>query len=257
VAEKEISITVTNWEKYNSGRYGRTKGVGRPTKKPEPYWYFCFHHHFFSQSEIMRMTPEDITLWVFILCECSKKNSEKIQFTHDFVTKNTGINREIQISTYKKLHRFGWLTHNYAKINSELKCKLTGKGEERIGEDRRGELETPANAGTSGHQDFLNAWNENRGTLPKVIELSPKRMALIESRLKEEPDLNVWVQVIRRVASSPFCTGTNDRGWRANFEWLLRPGTRVKVLEGTYDEYNKNKIVVVTVNNKHEGFYDL
>jgi hypothetical protein len=41
---------------------------------------------------------------------------------------------------------------------------------------------------------------------------------------------------VKRIASSAFCTGTNDRGWRATPDWLLRPDTAAKVLEGKYDD---------------------
>lgn len=44
-----------------------------------------------------------------------------------------------------------------------------------------------------------------------------------------------WVSIVQRVAASAFCNGVNDRGWRANPDWLLRPGTSVKILEGAYD----------------------
>jgi hypothetical protein len=37
--------------------------------------------------------------------------------------------------------------------------------------------------------------------------------------------------------ASPFCRGeTGDRGWRASFDFLLKPDTATKVLEGKYDD---------------------
>mgnify|MGYP006921374903 CR=1 FL=1 len=44
-----------------------------------------------------------------------------------------------------------------------------------------------------------------------------------------------WVAIVQRVAASAFCKGANDRGWRATPDWLLRPGTSIKILEGAYD----------------------
>jgi hypothetical protein len=46
--------------------------------------------------------------------------------------------------------------------------------------------------------------------------------------------LDVWREVVRAIASSSFCVGQNGRGWRATFDWLVLPDTRVKVLEGKY-----------------------
>lgn len=45
-----------------------------------------------------------------------------------------------------------------------------------------------------------------------------------------------WVAITQRIAASSFCRGVNDRGWRANPDWFLKPGTAAKVLEGTYDD---------------------
>jgi hypothetical protein len=53
-------------------------------------------------------------------------------------------------------------------------------------------------------------------------------------RLKEKPELAYWQDVITRVSNSPFCGGDNDRGWKANFEFLVRADTHLKVMEGVY-----------------------
>jgi hypothetical protein len=34
---------------------------------------------------------------------------------------------------------------------------------------------------------------------------------------------------------SAFCRGENDRGWRADFDFLLQPKSFTKLLEGAYD----------------------
>jgi hypothetical protein len=84
-------------------------------------------------------------------------------------------------------------------------------------------------------QGFLDAWNGYCGTLPKAQKLSEKRKRQIRSLLKENEDLTYWETVIKRLASSDFCTGKNDRGWTANIDFLLRPDTHLKIMEGQYD----------------------
>ena len=41
-------------------------------------------------------------------------------------------------------------------------------------------------------------------------------------------------EVFTRINGLPFCRGENDRGWRANFDWALKPANIAKVLEGVY-----------------------
>ncbi len=85
---------------------------------------------------------------------------------------------------------------------------------------------------------LLKVWNEYRGTLPEAKALTTSRKKFAASRLRECADLNYWATVVQVLASSPFCTGENDRQWRAGFDFLLKPNTHVKATEGAYSEYN-------------------
>ena len=37
------------------------------------------------------------------------------------------------------------------------------------------------------------------------------------------------------MSESKFCVGENDRGWKADFDFFLKPGVIEKVMEGKYD----------------------
>lgn len=78
-------------------------------------------------------------------------------------------------------------------------------------------------------------WNGLRGGLPEVKGCSGTRKKHAEARWRENSDANYWADIIDRITRSPFCTGQNDRGWRADFDFLIQPGTQHKVLEGKYD----------------------
>lgn len=80
---------------------------------------------------------------------------------------------------------------------------------------------------------FVSLWNNYCGDLPKVRDLTPKRKAAIKARLREKPDPAYWQEVISRIAKSDFCNGA--KGWKAGFDFLLRPDTHVKAMEGVYD----------------------
>lgn len=51
----------------------------------------------------------------------------------------------------------------------------------------------------------------------------------------EENTRAYWVGVIQRVNKSAFCKGANDRKWIASIDFLVRPDSAAKVLEGKYD----------------------
>lgn len=87
---------------------------------------------------------------------------------------------------------------------------------------------------------MIDLWNEESGSLPKVARVSAQRKAKIETRLKDEPDLEVWRKVFRAIASWPFGLGDNDRGWKASFDYALQPGTLDKFEAGAYEARTKN-----------------
>ena len=61
----------------------------------------------------------------------------------------------------------------------------------------------------------------------------------MRQRWLENPDPQFWVEVIKKLDQSDFCAGDNDRGWVANFDFLLKPETATKVTEGCYDRKSK------------------
>ena len=54
-----------------------------------------------------------------------------------------------------------------------------------------------------------------------------------------EYNLGTFEECFKKVQASDFCKGENERGWQADFDWLIKnDNNMVKVLEGKYD--NKN-----------------
>ena len=47
-----------------------------------------------------------------------------------------------------------------------------------------------------------------------------------------------WRQALERAGPSRFLNGANDRGWRIDLEFFLRPDTVAKIMEGKYDNRN-------------------
>jgi hypothetical protein len=87
---------------------------------------------------------------------------------------------------------------------------------------------------------LVELWNEIvKDPLPqvnlKLFKPGSPRWKSAKARLEEMPDLDYWRQVIERISKSDFCNGKNDRGWKANMEFLIRQETHVKAMEGAYD----------------------
>ena len=85
-------------------------------------------------------------------------------------------------------------------------------------------------------KDIVEAWNElaEAKGLAKVVRVTDTRRKQIQARIKEyEPD--DWSKALTAIYKSKFLCGENDRGWKADFDFLLQPKSFVKLVEGAYD----------------------
>lgn len=99
----------------------------------------------------------------------------------------------------------------------------------------KGESPAAPSAPTPSARIILKIWNEERGPLPEAKSLNKTRAVSARARWNEKPDEAYWREIVRRMSTSTFCQGKNDRNWIATIDFLLRPNTHHKVLEGTYD----------------------
>lgn len=84
------------------------------------------------------------------------------------------------------------------------------------------------------YSEIVERFNFICNRLPKVIKITDKRKKSIDSRIKEYNQETIY-KVFDMVASNKFLNGDNDRGWKADFDWLLNPNNFIKVLEGKYN----------------------
>lgn len=114
-----------------------------------------------------------------------------------------------------------------------------GKGNDQ-GREGKGEGVTRLSPLRASPETLSAAWNDlTSRPIPQCRELTAQRRTSAQKRL-EERDLAEWQIVIGRINASAFCRGENARGWVATFDWLLKPDTAVKVLEGKYDTRPKH-----------------
>ena len=78
-------------------------------------------------------------------------------------------------------------------------------------------------------------------SLPKIRELG------------QNYSLNEIQEVFERANKSKFLQGSNDRGWRATFDWIITPDNFEKIRAGNYDNSNTQKS---SYQNYIQGNYD-
>lgn len=89
--------------------------------------------------------------------------------------------------------------------------------------------------------EIWNKWAHEK--FPRVADMSPAsaRYKKTVERWREKPNEEYWVRVINRINRSSFCQGKNDRQWIADIEFLIRPDTHSRVLEGKFDDKTEDR----------------
>lgn len=80
----------------------------------------------------------------------------------------------------------------------------------------------------------FDAWNA-QNVLPRCLVVSDKRRRSLEVRLSEPFFASNWEAALSKIQVSRFCRGESDRGWKADFDWFIKPDVCTKIMEGKYD----------------------
>ncbi len=85
-------------------------------------------------------------------------------------------------------------------------------------------------------EHVVEAWNATaeRLGLKAVRKFTPERRRKLLTRIRQN-SIEDFTEAIASIERSPFLRGENDRGWRADFDWMLEPKNFTKLTEGTYE----------------------
>ena len=84
-------------------------------------------------------------------------------------------------------------------------------------------------------------WNSTCSPLPKMLVLNDQRRRAIQVLSNNHSfQLPEFKALFEKAKASDFLAGKNDRGWRADFDFVLRRWA--KILEGAYDFGNVKKM---------------
>jgi len=83
----------------------------------------------------------------------------------------------------------------------------------------------------------VEMFNKTCASLPKVKKLTVGRRRAIRLR---GTNIEEFREVFEKAEQSDFLTGQNDRGWTADFDWILKPANWTKIQEGVYNQKKKS-----------------
>lgn len=91
--------------------------------------------------------------------------------------------------------------------------------------------------------DAFAIWNETAAEfgLPKAQVLTGARKANLTARLKDCGGIDGWRDAMGKIRDAPHLLGENDRGWRADLDFVLRKDKFIKLMEGGYGRHSRPK----------------
>lgn len=106
--------------------------------------------------------------------------------------------------------------------------------------DAEAEAEADKRTSTDTQDEITKTWNETLPAgFPRIAVFGKERKTALRARFAEPFFRDNWRAALAKIPGSPFLSGENDRGWRANIDWFLRPGNVVRLMEGGYDKSGK------------------
>ena len=120
----------------------------------------------------------------------------------------------------------GQLTVNCPSDDGLSRRDTISKGYDNEGEDGD---KSPGPAAV-----LVEAWN-GLG-LPQVVKLTSGRLKSVNARMSEPFFRENYSRGLEMVRESKFCNGGNDRAWKADFDWFVKPDTLARVLENKYED---------------------
>ena len=70
--------------------------------------------------------------------------------------------------------------------------------------------------------------------MPQIQKITDKRIKAIDKFIKEFTE-EQFIQICKIANSTDFLIGNNDKGWKADFDFIMRIDKATNILEGKYN----------------------
>ena len=99
---------------------------------------------------------------------------------------------------------------------------------------------------------FLKNYHSICVSLPKVMKLSEKRKKAIRKILDTFSKDNI-LECFELAEQSDFLKGNNERGWKADIDFILREDKFINIVEGKYGGRKKTRNTANSIEHLYEG----
>lgn len=221
--------------------------------------WFRFYSETIDDPKVHQMSDSCFRTFVNLLClasnsevrgEINLSNSEvawRLRTHHHTVEASLKKLEELNIISRngRNIKFLNWDKRQYKSDSSAERTRKWREGKERHRDvtvtppdtDTDTDIYTSPKGAVCPHQEIVNLYHSTLPELPKVKIWSETRKKTLRARWKSNPkyqDLDWWKRFMESVKESPFLMGKNEKGWKADLEWLITEKNFIKVVEGKY-----------------------
>jgi hypothetical protein len=223
---------------------------------------------------IADFTAEDKYFWLYLLTNPHNNICGVLKYSPALMARDMGLHKDTIINLlyrFEKVHNrlyvdretseiliLNWSKYNWTKSEDFLKtiekklvevksnyikelliCKINEKlGKTVLTPSQEGTNTitniTPNSSSKNDYDLFVDTYNTQCFNLSSVYKTTDKRKKAIANFLKQltfEDFENACI----KANNNPFLTGKNDRGWKADFDFIIKPDNAAKIIEGSYE----------------------
>lgn len=175
-------------------------------------------------------------------CQCSETKvstaiSKLIKFGYLYMQKFDGRQRELK----SRLSNFERQNCKNSKADFEDLKESNTSNNTFTNTNKKDNKDTPQageppspKAAPIDYDLFKDIYNKFCSSLPQVKLLSDKRKKAIRDFLKQL-EFRDFEMACKKANENNFLTGSNDRGWKADFDFIIKVDKTLSILEGKYD----------------------
>lgn len=230
-----MKITICNWDKHN------------PRADVKHTAWLRLNNSIITAQDVFELNFEEKWAWISILCLASQKQKATIEIDPKWFSHHTQISESALGTALEKLIRNGCVT-----CTSRVRTRTSRARhvDVTLQTDRQTDKQTGKTPAPKAPYFLIQSlWEENRESFngQKVYRWSEGRKRAASSRWSEIPDPDTWHKIFSKIRESPFlrgdvAPGPGRRRFKADIDWLLKPDTPAKILEGKYDDTERRAI---------------
>ena len=223
-----------------------------------PQW-FAVPIDILEHPDFFDIDGNEFKVFIFVCGLAAKLNAHTLRIYPDVVARRLNIPVNCVEVTIEKLSRKRWDVMDALRecyVGRDVSITLQDKTRQDKTKQDTTEQDKTHIGFASGFEKpaamhrLVDIWNQHRGKLSLVKKSSRARDQKIR-RIFPTLTETEWTSAVIKISASDFCNGSGS--WVATFDWLIKPDTALKVLEGKYDNREKP---ATKANQIAAGYFD-